>query len=302
LAEAAPLCSAVSRASSEPLYGTASRVRGWLLLEQPGPWGPEAPLQSRLDPVLGAALQARAEAARVRLLLLRRPGRSPAGPPRCFVAHSGRRRRWVEERQLDDPADLLGLNLDGVRVGRRPGFGALARQPLHLVCTNGRHDRCCATWGRPLAAALAASHRAGVWECSHIGGDRFAGNLVCLPHGLYFGRVGPQEGPRVAAAYERGLVDLDHYRGRSCDPPVVQAADWFARRELDLLGVDDLAVLGLRPEPDGLMAVGFASPAGRVELRLRVASAAPRLLTCNSRRALAPPAYTLVGLDRAPAA
>ena len=27
----------------------------------------------------------------------------------------------------------------------------------------------------------------------HVGGDRFAGNLVCLPEGLYFGRVGPEE-------------------------------------------------------------------------------------------------------------
>ena len=28
-----------------------------------------------------------------------------------------------------------------------------------------------------------------VWECSHIGGDRFAGNLVLLPDSLYFGAL-----------------------------------------------------------------------------------------------------------------
>jgi hypothetical protein len=293
----------VSLAAGEPLYGTASRVRGWLLLEQPGPWGRDAVLQSRLDPGLAAALLARARAARVRLLLIRPAGRLVEGPRRCFVAHSGRRVRWLEERLLDDPAELLDLDLDGVRAGVPPGFGRASPEPLFLACTNGRHDRCCASWGRPLAAALAASHGQRAWECSHIGGDRFAGNLVCLPHGLYFGRVGPQAGPRVAAAYGRGLVDLDHYRGRSCDPPAVQAAEWFARRGLGLVELDALTLLGVRVAPDGLIAVGFDGPAGRVEVRLRVAVAGEaRLLTCTSPWPQAPPAFVLVGLDREPAA
>jgi len=29
--------------------------------------------------------------------------------------------------------------------------------PIYLVCTNGRHDRCCATYGRPLAQELVAT-------------------------------------------------------------------------------------------------------------------------------------------------
>jgi hypothetical protein len=272
-------------------------VRGWLLLEQPGPWGPEAPLQSRLDPRLGHALQARARAARVRLLLLRRPGRAVEGPRRCFVAHTGRRTRWIRQRWLDDPAELLDLDLDGVRKGTPPAFGERRERPLHLVCTHGRHDRCCASRGRPLALALAAAGGEPVWECSHIGGDRFAGNLVCFPHGLYFGRVGAAEAPGVAAGYEQGLVDLDHYRGRSCDPPAVQAAEWFARRRLGLRRVDDLTALDWRTGPDGLVAVGLAGPRGRVEVRLRVGAAAePRALTCAKLWQETPPTYTLVGL------
>ena len=49
-------CASLSRALGEPLLGTASRVRGWVLLEQPGPWGREAVLQSRLDRDLAVAL------------------------------------------------------------------------------------------------------------------------------------------------------------------------------------------------------------------------------------------------------
>ena len=32
-----------------------------------------------------------------------------------------------------------------------------------------------------------------MWQSSHIGGDRFAGNVVFLPEGLYYGRVEPAE-------------------------------------------------------------------------------------------------------------
>ena len=294
----------MSRAAHEPLYGTASRVRGWVLLEQPGPWGGNALVQSRLDADLGRELHARAEAARVRLLLIRRPGRDLPGRRRCFLAHTGRAVRWIEERPLDDPAELLDLDLTGVREGERPRFGDLLGDPLHLVCTNGRHDRCCATHGRPLAAALVATDLGErVWECSHIGGDRFAGNLVCFPHGCYFGRVGPEDGPRVAGDYERGRLDLDHFRGRSCDPPAVQAAEWLARGRLGLRHLEDLVAEDVTDGPPGTVRVRFAGPAGPVEVAVRIGEQdEPRPLTCHSTHLEAPPTYQLVELDREPAA
>ncbi|HEY8557977.1 MAG TPA: sucrase ferredoxin, partial [Actinomycetes bacterium] len=204
MAEALP-CATLSRALEEPLYGTASVVRGWVLLEQPGPWGVDAVTESRLDRDLARALQRAADAAHLRLLLIRRPGR-PGGPPAdreasrssaCFVAHTSRQGRWLERRRLDDPAELLELDMARVVAGERPRFGEEATEPVYLACTNGRHDRCCATYGRPLALALRASHGELVWESSHVGGDRFAGNLVCLPDGHYFGRVGPADAERV---------------------------------------------------------------------------------------------------------
>ncbi|HEV3013664.1 MAG TPA: sucrase ferredoxin, partial [Actinomycetota bacterium] len=60
-------CATLSRALEEPLYGTASRVRGWVLLEQPGPWGREAVTESRLDRDLARALDRAADAAHLRL-------------------------------------------------------------------------------------------------------------------------------------------------------------------------------------------------------------------------------------------
>jgi hypothetical protein len=304
LAEALP-CATLSRALTEPQYGTASRVRGWVLLEQAGPWGREAVTESRLDRDLARALHRAAAAAHLRLLLIRRPASRATDQPRaCFVAHTSRRDRWLERRLLDDPAELLELDMARVVAGERPGFGEEATEPVYLVCTNGRHDRCCATYGRPLALALAASHGELVWESSHVGGDRFAGNLVCLPGGHYFGRVGPADADRVVALHRKGTIDLDHYRGCCVDPTVVQAAEWFARRGTGLLGAGDLDLLGRDRLEGGLEAVRFRRPGGSVlRVLLRVSrTAEPRPLTCHSLRAEPPHVFELLELAAGPGA
>ena len=237
-----------------------------MLLEQPGPWGRDAVTESRLDPGLARALDRAAAAAHLRLLLIRRPGRAGPGDPRphtCFVAHTSRAGRWLERRRLDDPAELLELDMARVVAGERPGFGEEVTEPVYLVCTNGRHDRCCATYGRPLALALQASHGELVWESSHVGGDRFAGNLVCLPGGHYFGRVGPADAERVVALHRKGTIDLDHYRGCCVDPPAMQAAEWFARSRTGLTGVGDLELAGRDRLAGDVHAVRFRRPERR---------------------------------------
>jgi hypothetical protein len=304
LAEALP-CATLSRALEEPLHGTASVVRGWVLLEQGGPWGMEAVTESRLDRDLARALHRAAAAARLRLLLIRRPGRGRSvqgQPAACFVAHTSRRDRWLERRRLDDPAELLELDMARVVAGERPGFGEEATEPVYLACTNGRHDRCCATYGRPLALALQASHGDLVWESSHVGGDRFAGNLVSLPDGHYFGRVGPGDAERVVGLHGKGVLDLDHWRGCCIDPPVVQAAEWFARRRAGLVGVDDLALDGRDRLAGGVDAVRFRlAGGGRLRVVLRVTrDADPRPLTCHSIRPEPPLSFTPLELSSSP--
>ena len=298
MAEALP-CATLSRALEEPLYGTASVVRGGVLLEQAGPWGREAVTESRLDPDLARALHRAAEAAHLRLLLIRRPGRGAGQPHTCFVAHTSHGGRWLERRRLDDPAELLELDMARVVAGERPGFGEEATEPVYLACTNGRHDRCCATYGRPLALALQASHGELVWESSHIGGDRFAGNLVCLPDGHYFGRVGPADAERVVGLHRKGALDLDHWRGCCVDPPVVQAAEWFARRRAGLAGVDDLVLDGRDRLEGGVDAVRFRrAGGGRLRVVVRVTrDADPRPLTCHSVRPEPPLSFTLLELS-----
>ena len=296
---AEPVCSAISLAWGEPLFATASIVRNWLLVEHPGAWGPAALTESGLPAHVSAGLSALSEVHGIRVLLLRRPVRPSDGARQCFLAHTGRHDRWIEERVVEDLDELLTIDFSPIRRGRRVGFGGLRSQPLYLVCTNGRHDQCCANLGRPVARALHAQRDGLVWESSHFGGDRFAGNVVCLPHGLYFGRLAPEDAGRVVEAYEQGVVELAHYRGRAGEPFAAQAAEHFLRARERLLGVDDLVVTAHRPQPDGVVDVGFDGPGGRsYTVRVQVMPAAhPRQLACRSTNEAQPPTYALVDVN-----
>ncbi len=286
-------CSAASRDRGDDLAGTASTVRGFLLLEHDGPWGEDAMRDARLPDGLGAELARRTGEARLRPVLVRRPGRRrPAGAPsRVVVAHPPT--RSLHGTTVADLRDVLDLDLDALGRGEPAGLEQVPG-PLLLVCTHGRHDACCAEQGRPVALAMRDDD--AVWECSHIGGDRFAGNLVVLPDGLYYGRVDVAGATRIAAAARRGEVDLVHLRGRTTLPMPVQYAEVALRRELGLVGVDDVRVDRVTRSGDDWTVHADAHGAHTVVVRRQLGEGAR--LTCRARRDNPVPSHVLVSLTR----
>jgi hypothetical protein len=286
------LCAARAAAAGEPLAGTASRFRHWLMVEQPGPWGYDALVEGGLPTEVGAALEERGDDLGIRVLLIRRRDRPTPTSRRCFAAFTGRQEQRVATFEVDDPRELLSLDLHSLVERRWKGFGRRVAGPLFLVCTHGKRDPCCSRYGGPPARALA--DRPDVWECTHVGGDRFAGNLVCFPHGLYFGRVDGGSAARVADAYARGTVVLEHYRGRSSYPPAVQAAEHELRTTLGLGGVDDLVLAEHVREMGGRHRVVFQVPGGeRRRVVVRESRLEARLLTCKAEHPHAPRSFVL---------
>jgi Sucrase/ferredoxin-like len=172
---------------------------------------------------------------------------------------------------------LLDIPLDG-------SVGAVSLDPAYLICTHGRHDTCCALRGRPIAAALAAVRPAGTWECSHLGGDRFAPNLLVLPYGFYYGHVDAAAAIGIVSATERGRVEPTWLRGRSSLPAAVQVAQQHARLALHESAASAFAPLRVEPiaEPTGWRVV-LDSDEGPVVVVLRAQlSNPPALLTCSS--------------------
>ena len=289
-------CAAASASLDEPMAGTASTVRPFLLVQQPGPWGEDALRDGRLPAGLAATLRRRCDRAGVRPLLVRRHGREQPAGVRVFAAYADPHRPWLETGVLDDIFAVLDVDLTALGRGRSAGLTPTA-EPIFCVCTHGRHDVCCAELGRPLAGALARSHPEVTWECSHIGGDRFAGNLLQLPEGLYYGRADAVSGPEIAAAGLAGRLDLAHLRGRAGYGFATQAAEWHLRSELSLTAVAGLQLL--QQSRDGELTVAvFAVGKQWWRVTIRCTLAEPARLTCRSSGPRRPLRSRLVSIER----
>jgi len=184
-----------------------------------------------------AGLQAAAGRADGRILLVRRPGRINrlaarrwivAGPDLGWIAGP-----WSEDRDLDAAAEAL--------LADPPESGRIS-EPIMLVCAHGVHDACCAIRGRPVASALAAEWPDQVWECSHVGGDRFAPNLVVLPDGYYYGNLDPTSAVHTMRQHLAGAVQAGPLRGIARFAPPVQAAVVAAYERLGPLAANAVTV------------------------------------------------------------
>ncbi|MEU6092103.1 sucrase ferredoxin [Streptomyces sp. NPDC047085] len=246
-------CATVSRSLDEPVSGTAATATTWLLLEQPGPWGAKALTSSHLDPALGRALEAAADGTGVRVALIRRPGRhaDPGTPPirQVYAAHTVPGKVWLHSATTRDPSRLLGLDFAALGAGDHRSFGAAlggrphTGDPLALVCTNGKRDRCCALLGRPLAAELAASGVQGVWEVTHLGGHRFAPTVLVLPYGYAYGRAEAHIVKEALHRAQEGRVVVEECRGRSAWERPGQAAELAVRAAAGEYAADALSVV-----------------------------------------------------------
>jgi hypothetical protein len=282
---ARPFCSDISRENDEPLGATASRIDRWLLIEYRGLWSFKAlPGSGLSDQVKARLRELRAAEPHTRLLLIRRPDRRHHPSLAVYVADSRPGRERLGKLEVGHHEELRDLD---------PWTAATEiDNPLFLACTHGKHDACCARYGRPLFEALNEQLEAEwAWQCTHVGGDRFAGNAVCLPHGLYYGRVERDDVPALVDEHLAGRITLSHYRGRSCWPFAVQAAERRIRAEEGLTALDDLALDEVVDQAADRWTVAFTTPLGRREVEVAAELGELTQLTCTSATAKRPLRY-----------
>ncbi|MFL6064250.1 MAG: sucrase ferredoxin [Friedmanniella sp.] len=292
-------CSVAAAGRADPIRGTAPPARRWLLLEHPGPWRVDAVAGSGVEPSVLAALTDAAARTATRVLLIRRPGRSSApSHRRWLLAGPGVGTvmgLWAADREL-------GAAVDALESSSPPSESRA--EPLLLVCAHGVHDACCAIQGRPVAAALDQRWPGQVWECSHVGGDRFAPNVVVLPDGFFYGGLDPVAAVGSVAAHLAGQVRTAHLRGMARYPPAQQAAVVAALERYGPLGPDAVTVAAARHEGR------YGEPGSRTLVELRVAGLdrtvhaevaavrrPPARLTCRAVRETPATEYRIEHLD-----
>jgi hypothetical protein len=287
-------CSELSRRAGEKTFGTASTGGTWLLLEYAGAWGPRALEQSALAPEVKAFLSRTLGAIpRSRLLFIKR-GRAGGETFSFFVVRARERRPFAVRYELDSYARLIELDVARAAAGDAAGGGRVTREPIFLVCTHGRRDKCCAKFGVPVYKGLRESNCEQVWQSSHVGGDRFAANLVCFPHGLFYAHMTEETGRRAAAEYAAGRLLLEKYRGRACYAHPAQAAEFFTRAETGLARLDELRFQSSERTGERSWRVRFEGPEAVYEAEVsRHLSDFHNQLTCQSDEPTCVPQFAL---------
>ncbi|MDT9591931.1 sucrase ferredoxin [Nocardioides zeae] len=237
-------CTVRSSDLRDRMVGRAGHATAWLAVEHTGPWGRDVVTGTLDGPLAGVDLTG------VRTVLVRRSAaRRPAGAPlTVLLARSGGPTPWVRRLEVGGLDELAGV----VRLlgDAPPAEGEAPERPVVLVCTHGRRDACCAEFGRPVHRTLRDHPGADVWEATHVGGDRFAANLVILPEGLHYSRLTPSTAAAPVEAYLRGRLDLPHFRGRSTRTMAEQAAEHAVRVELGVDRIEALATSGHHTDGD----------------------------------------------------
>jgi hypothetical protein len=238
-------CSDLSKNASEPVFGTASRGNTWLLLEHPEPWGQKALVDNRMPDQVKERLSSTLERINGGRFLLVRQRYSQTDCINFFIVATREDSPQVRHFRLKEYKELLDLDIWGlVQTSNQPAGDGYQASPLYLVCTDGAHDKCCAKYGIRTYEFIREKFGESVWASSHVGGDRFAANMVCFPHGLFFGHVTEAAAEGVAREYRDGRIYLANYRGRGCYSRNAQVGEYFIRLHCGDVRIDSLRFVG----------------------------------------------------------
>ncbi|WP_329017787.1 MULTISPECIES: sucrase ferredoxin [unclassified Streptomyces] len=272
-------CADAARLRGDPLAGTAPRGVVWVLIEYRGAWPSNGYDGIALDPEIKSHVWSAAHEMRARIFLIRRLARPrPEGPGRWAVLHyerSGASRQrwgtWSRDQDLVEIAEAL----------HTPGH--LDQPPVVLVCAHGQHDICCAVRGRPVARVLGERWPNLVWECTHVGGDRFAANVVVVPDGVYYGRLDPTSAVEVVEEHLAGRIHPEHLRGYTDLAPPQQVAVAALLERFGPAGRHDYTVTGtVRDGDDWRIRVELHAPRPTAfDIEVHARRTAPYQLTCR---------------------
>lgn len=291
-------CSVQSKEAAEKTFGTASMGDAWLLLEYSRPWGAKAFNESALPNAVKIHLSGVLKSVpRLRVLLIKQT-RKVKAPLSLFVVRSRESLSSILKYEFFEYEQLLDFDFGSALAGGSPAGTTPWEGHLFLVCTHGKRDKCCAKFGIPIYKTIRTLvGEPSVWQCSHVGGDRFAANVICFPDGIFYGHVTEENAKLIVEEYDQRRIVLRNFRGRSCYSYPVQAAEFFARHETGFRRISDLKFLTYVPLKPNEWRVRFFSEVDakihQVSLRSHLSEFQNRL-TCHSTEPRSVVQYSLI--------
>ncbi len=216
-------CSRISTDHKEPWLGTASPAKVWIAVSHSKPWGASALASIDIGETNRKHLTtifAICPDSRVQVIT-----QDISTEKTLFFAVAFESDQRLYRIPLVSYDDVQNLSWQSMMDGDKAYDQYLTDEPIYLVCTNDQHDPCCGRVGQALFEETKIAKQ--VWQSSHLGGDRFAANVVSLPQGNYYRRVTNDGLKKIIDAENHALVDLQHFAGRSCYARIEQVAYYY---------------------------------------------------------------------------
>ncbi len=289
-------CAEESRAAQETLAGTFKPADAFFLIESSlseyGGWGGEAVKSAAKGGPFAPALAHLQSAPRGKVLFIRRP---QSQAKNFYIAVTNQKRPRLYQAVLADYADLLGLDLGSLEpraIPRINGRELTEVDELYTVCTNGRHDPCCAALGAPVYQELVAQAGAErVWQTTHIGGHRMAATLIAFPQGIVYGHVDPPDVEAIVTNQRAGFMLPHKYRGRGAFAghqlgeaahKAACAAEAFIREGIAAYRMDALRLDAVKNLGGDSWQIRFLDEdRGAHSVQVRMTMSAPRKTSCG---------------------
>lgn len=237
--------------ASEQIFATAPNVNFWILIEYKDFWEEKAFNNCDIDiEVKNVIRDLAGQYPKSRIQLIRNE-LSSKDHIKLYIAVTKETEKKVYEFRVISYQDILKIDFE-----RGLSEKTLKSQPLLLVCTHGSHDKCCGEKGLELFGHLSKHEKDfEVWQTTHLGGHRFAANILILPGGIYYGRINKENYVKIRDSYFDSKLETGFLRGRCFYHPDVQAAEYFFRSELKYSTLNNLHLRGQSTTKNGVVNV-----------------------------------------------
>jgi len=257
------LCSTDSLDKNEALAGTAAaEIHTWILIETNKAFPRKIVVgELELPEPLKSELTTVSMLPGHKCLLIRRP---KGNQNRIFWIHNNRTKVAVQDSQLSLPTESNAA-------------WTSYEKPFLLVCTNGTRDRCCGTLGGMVFAKMHRHRPELVWQCSHLGGHRFAPTVLTMPNGMLYGRVPLERCEELIFCLEEGRLWGQQF----------QRGDTSLSKPLQVLSIQlskshsEYTFEKVEGLKEGHVLVTVQSPAGRNQFSLRYQSIGQIQASCE---------------------
>ncbi|HMJ46664.1 MAG TPA: sucrase ferredoxin [Ferruginibacter sp.] len=249
-----PFCSINSINRAEKIYGTATTAINYILIEYNRAWGKNPILESEIPETIKSFLFKEIEnKVFSKIVLIKKSNNTSLNTINLFAINNREVNPFINHIIIDNYWDILNINISELFSN-----STVINKSLYLVCTNGKKDKCCSKFGLPIYNQMSLILD-NVWQCTHIGGDRFAPNVIHFPYSHFYGHLKLDTLHEFIQKTSENQIYIRSYRGRGCYNANAQIAEYYLRKFTNNFNFDSFILKAIDNVVSGMFSVKFTT-------------------------------------------